>query len=356
MKIFLSRYFLFVLPLILLSLLETFVLPPSFFTFRSWEALTFTTITPHLCNFYPNFKLVMKEEGDLGYNTNKTLIKNTIWQTDKIGNRNDTFYSDPDILLIGDSFIAGSSLSQSETISNKIALKLGYKAKVYNIAPGTLRDFDMLYKKGIIKKPKILIYSIGERNIPPIFDPYKLSNRWLENIINSFCLDGWNVNIDRMTRFYSFERLKSIIQRKAGKGRQSPIDSTMLFRKDVHLHATEDLNKTLSIISSYKKYCESNNISFLFLPIPDKQTVYYDLVPLAHQPDYLVKLDTLLKQNGIPAINVLNLYIKERAINNPVLYQYDDNHWNVKAVEIVTDEIIKYLKTTKYYQTASSGH
>ena len=314
----------------------------------------FTNKIPHLGSFYPNFKLVMKEEGDLAHNSNKALVKNTFWQTDKIGYRNDNFFYDPDILLIGDSFIVGSGLNQSETITNKISKKLGNKVKVYNMAPSSLRKFDILYQKGIIKKPRIIIYSIAERNIPETFISYKQLNRWnriIENMI-VFCTNDLNIKFDRMIRFYSVEWLKSRIQGNKGHVVVSPVDSDMFFLYGKHRlsHSLQDLKKTLASIISYKEYCESNNIDFLFLPMPDKETVYYDFVPLDSQPDYLLKLDSLLKENGISTINTIKLYNKERTNNNILLYHYDDTHWNPRAVEIVADEIIKYIDTTNMSQ------
>jgi len=48
------------------------------------------------------------------------LYKRENWITDKLGYRNDTFVQEADILFIGDSFIAGSGLSQDQTISSKV--------------------------------------------------------------------------------------------------------------------------------------------------------------------------------------------------------------------------------------------
>ncbi len=358
MRNFLCKLLAFFIPILMISIFEAFILPPNLFTFRSWEALSFT-IVPSLIaqsSFYPNFTLTMKEEGDLADHTKKSFAKKTIWITDQLGYRNDKFINDPDILLIGDSFFAGSGLSQSETITNKLSSKLRNKASVYSIATGSLNEFDVLYRNGVIKKPKLIIFESAERNnicFSPFSRPGSIKEKVfiLKRQIPSYIHDIL-IKADRMLRFYSIRwimsRDKSL---NAGLIRPniSPIDPKMIFLKgkSVTFHSDKELKESFNSIMSYKKYCDSLGVDFLFVSMPDKETVYFDLVPLDTQPDYLFKLDSLLNINGVSTINTLGIYNKERQGKNILLYHYDDTHWNSTATELIANEIINKEQLTE---------
>ena len=104
------------------------------------------------------------------------------------------------------------------------------------------------------------------------------------------------------------------------------------------------LKSTSKALISYKKYCDSQKIDFLFLPMPNKETVYFDLVPLSEQPDYLFRLDSILCNAKVNIINILPLYNLERR-KGSLLYHPDDSHWNGYATQLVAKEIKDYLDT-----------
>lgn len=336
----------------MIPILEAFVFPPDLFTLRSWEALSFSIVPSLIAQspFYPDFTLTMKEEGDLAHHTKKSVVKKTTWITDQLGYRNDKFINDPDILLIGDSFFAGSGLSQSETITNKLSVKLRNKARVYSIATGSLNDFDFLYRNGIIKKPKLIIFESVERDnicFSPIPQPGSLKEKVLilKRQLPS-CINDILIIADRMLRFYSIRWIMSrdnSLTDGLTLPNISPIDPKMIFYqgKSVTFHSDKELKESFNSIMSYKKYCDSIGVNFLFIPMPDKETVYFDLVPLDTQPGYLFKLDSLLNKNGVSTINTLGIYNKERQGKNNLLYHYDDTHWNSTATELIANEIIK---------------
>ena len=85
-------------------------------------------------------------------------------------------------------------------------------------------------------------------------------------------------------------------------------------------------------------------IDFLFLPMPDKETVYFELVPFIKQPNYLFKLDSILTNSNVATINTLKIYNEFRKENKSLLYHFDDTHWNSNATEIIANEITKIQK------------
>lgn len=349
MKHFLKKFVLFTSPIFLFWIAEAFILPPNFFTYRLWESLLYSSQIPRVGPFYPNTTLDMTEQGDLGHHTANAVDKKVVWKTDEWGFRNDRFIANPDMLIIGDSFVAGTGLSQDETLTARLAAFTGGRLRIYNMAPSTLEDMIYLIDNGIIHKPKLLIFSMVERNVPkPV--PGHLSRPFDINTVSYnvkrklYGLTGFDAFYDRLTRFYNVRWAQARINHQQGLGLVSPIDHHMLFLQGKKSVAKADarLKSTSNALVSYKKYCDSQKIDFLFLPMPNKETVYYDLVPLSRQPDYLVRLDSILGKAGIATINLLPLYNYERQ-KGSLLYHPDDSHWNAYATRLVANEIANYL-------------
>lgn len=342
------KFGLFILPIIIIPIIETFFLPVNFFNYRTWEALAFMNKNYKSEGpFYPNYQIEIDEEGDLAFHTPQAILKKTKWITDEIGYRNNQFIQNPDILLIGDSFFAGSSLDQSETLNNQLHSKFDSTVSIYTMAPASFKDFYSLYNRNIIHKPKTIIYSIVERNTPEIFD---ISNQIKQthntiNIKQSSFVSSIKSYSDRFTRLYFKEWLFAKIQNKKGPGVSSNINPSMFFMKGTESNNKNevDLINTIKAIKSYKLFCDNNDIEFIFIPMPNKETVYYDLVPFEEQPNYLFKLDSAMQVNGIKTINPLKIYNEERNNSTELLYRLDDTHWTRKAVDCITKEIVPLL-------------
>jgi len=348
MKIFLKKLIFFIfIPTIIWGIIEAF-LPITFFTHRHFEAISFQTRVPTHTYMYPNISSSMNAVGDMCHHTENEIIKQEVWQTDKLGFRNDKFIEEADILFIGDSFIEGSSLSQEEIVSNKVNKKLRGK-KVYNMAPSSLSEFDYYLKSGTIKKPKIIIFSIVERNVPTLFMPYiqKKNNTIKNTIIEVLSFSNMNVYIDKMLKQYSIKWIQARINGSKGNGIQSKINPRMFFLNGINQeYNNTNLAATRDILLSYKKYCDALGIEFLFLPMPNKETVYFDLVPFEKQSNYLFLLDSMLKKSNINTINSLKIYNDYRKSNSNLLYHFDDTHWNSNGVELITKAIVDKINTT----------
>jgi len=331
----------FAIPLAIIGIAEAFVLPPNFFTHRSWEALIYKNPVPHMGAFYPNMHTTMSEQGDLGFNTRYGVTKQQVqWITDQLGFRNDSFIEDPDVLFIGDSFIAGIALSQEETISNRLAAALDKKVKVYNMAPSSFANFNFFYKSNIVKKPRIIIFSCVERSMPSLLTVEQEGNdrrlKYLRSINKTFSFNGVNSYIDRLFAFNTLKWAAAKINHRAGRGYQSPADSSVIFLegKTAKRFGRVEANAVAATILSYKRYCDTLGIQFIFMPMPNKETVYYNLVPFAEQPSFLFQLDSILHQSGVATINTLGIYNRT---NNAscTLYTKDDTHWNENATKII---------------------
>lgn len=143
MKKFLLKLFFFSLPIVAFvgfSAYQILIRPIDANTFRSWEALSVYEKTPILSGpFYPNVHLTKIEFGDLSGLTHNPVPKNVEWYTDQYGYRGKNIKGKYNIVIIGDSAIAGSGLTQSDMFSEIIANKLNIS--VYAYAPKNFNEF-----------------------------------------------------------------------------------------------------------------------------------------------------------------------------------------------------------------------
>ncbi|MGM0407677.1 MAG: alginate O-acetyltransferase AlgX-related protein [Bacteroidota bacterium] len=351
MKRFILKILIFALPVLGWFIIEAF-LPSHTFTYRPWEALMFQTPLNVGRTFHPNSEVKMKSEGELGHHTRHAVLKDEYWRTDSIGNRNDSFIKSPDVLIIGDSFIAGIAITQDSTITNQLQHELGNDMTVYNISPDHFYELDSYLKNKIIEAPQTVIYSIVERFEPR---PLRYSNnipapdasvktKIKDALKEDPMLVKMSILLDKSLRQYS----KSWVQARISGIKPDSIPgiegSNMFFLHGENQTYNEDnLQQVTNTILTYKAYCDSIGSNFIFLPMPNKETVYYDYVPFPRQPDYLLKLDSLLKEKDIQSINTLKLYNDYRQTHSSLLYHLDDTHWTPRAIRLVAKELAKTI-------------
>lgn len=342
MKKFIYTLILFSLPIFIYFTLNFLLINK--IAYRPYEAISFYKSIPYLGNFYPNSIIDMISVGDLCHHTDHAVQKKEFWKTDRLGFRNYTLVEQPDILFIGDSFFAGTGLTQSNTIDNSVKQSLDNKITVYNMAPASLSKFDFFLKNRIINKPKLVVFSNSERyNIEEF---YKIDLNLDQNQLRKKIQKSSGVVIiDKLKRFYLFRFLLARTLGSSGSGIAGGNNNDMYFFKGKKVpkkNMMEALKNAEKIIS-YRNYCDSLGCGFLYVPMPNKESVYYDFIPLNKQPDYLFKLDSILKEANVSTINTLEIYNNYRKTNSDLLYHLDDTHWNSKATDLVSKEIaIKY--------------
>lgn len=355
MKKFAFNILVFIIPVLCWFTIEG-LLPTNTFTIRPWESLDFQTRFDLGRNFYPNNKLQMESVGELAHHTKYAIHINETWITDKFGNRNDSFIEDPDILLIGDSNVVCEGVTQDSTFSNQLKSELGNQFKVYNIASSPFAIIDYYLKVKFIKKPQMIIYIRSERYVPRPLLEYSetnsLKSELKTTLINNSTFSDLCIFMDKSLRQYSIKWLKARILDKKGLGKPGIKGSNMWFLDTEYLknekHLVYELNDVYKIsdnILSYKDYCDSLNIEFIYVPIANKSSVYYDFVPLEQQPDdHLFLLDSILVANNVNTVNTLKLFNVYRERNTDLLYQLDDPHMNSNGINIVSRELAKIIK------------
>lgn len=323
-------------------------LPLSTFTFRPYEALLYTHSGIGM-PFYPDNRLRMNSVGDLCSGTRNSIKKDELWITDALGFRNDQLITDPDVVLIGDSFVLGSGLTQDSTITNLLTKKFNNTLKFYNLAPASLAEFNALYQNKTLRKPSLMIFSMGEIDEFAVnYDKtrnYKLyKNTKISELKN------------KATRLYSINFIMSRIFNRRVHGIPGDTNSKMFFLSGKNLYSNlVEIKMAVETIQVYKDYCDSLGIDFIFLPIPSKESVYYEDVTLSQQPDYIFNLIKELKSRNITAINSLEVFNEFRKENNKLLYHIDDTHWNSLGINLIANKVVEEIESNPQYAVISKN-
>jgi hypothetical protein len=122
-------------PILAFFALDAFVLPVNTFTFREWEAVTFSGSNDPNYAFYPNMTITQKEYGDKYRYSTYIQPRTTTWVVDSLGYRNREAYDTGKhycFVTIGDSNTIGSSFDQHEMLAELLERKSGCRS--YNAA------------------------------------------------------------------------------------------------------------------------------------------------------------------------------------------------------------------------------
>lgn len=180
-------------PLVIWQMVELFVLPIDFFTFRFWEAVSTNRVFLLPGPFYPNIHLEKYSAGNRApRGPRKKLIR---FQSDKYGLRNplrnDKTY---EIVVIGDSNFVGSYTDEPDTI--RAQLELRCNCDVYSHASGLWTNIISYLEDGRFKlnPPKYVVFEFRPGDIKAgnmqIFRPCAGSPYPSRTLIARMCNSG----------------------------------------------------------------------------------------------------------------------------------------------------------------------
>ncbi|MEJ8757039.1 hypothetical protein WG947_08535 [Pontibacter sp. H259] len=345
-KKLLGKVILLVSPFIAWPLIEATVLPIDFFTFRIWEAISVNTMRVMSGPFYPNQHMLMEEEGELAPHTPFATKRKVEWFTDEFGYRNrDTKC---DVLLIGDSNITGSKLSQEETLAEVLEQQLN--KEVYSFAPATINRF-LAADRFKQDAPELVIVSSIERRIPtlPPVGDNTLGSRFRNmtgNAINaSPALTYLAITADRISKLGLYHRLQANIERSFGKKEYIAYNNEFFLEGDTanRAYTDEEIMQIADVLEGYKHAVEERGIQFIFMPIPNKENIYYKLLPSRKKPDFLPRLIAELRKREVLVVDMQGTFEQLYEKENIKLFPVDDAHWNGIAVKVASQHVLQSI-------------
>jgi len=361
MKKFVLKSVLFLIPFLAAIGIELFVLPIDFFTFRVWEALVirkYYNILPG--QFYPNMEVTKMEEGDLAHHTKFAYKRKAKWITDRYGYRKQNSNRvKNEVVVIGDSNIAGSGLTQEDILSEVLERKL--KVGVYPLSPGGIDTFlwEMRFRND---PPGIVIFASVERFIFYL-PPFKISSnevstgfkqqiremwyRFKNQMRQNWLIQCIGVNLDRIYKANMLQYMRASL-RRIGSPHSEAIPSNSVSSKygpvlffqgaDSNKDVPKDqFDKAVQVIKTYDQLVRSKGIHFIFLPIPEKENIYHEGLH-TKKPVFLEQLISKLKNLGIETVDTQTAF-DDAFQKGVLLYDTDGTHWNENAVKIAADLI-----------------
>jgi alginate O-acetyltransferase complex protein AlgJ len=350
---------LFFSPFLMALGLESFVLPIDFFTFRLNEALVirkFRSLLPG--RFYPNMNLTKEEEGDLGHHTRYSLRRTVQWITDSYGYRKQG--SDRlkyEVVIVGQSETFGAALTQREMLSEVLEDQLNLA--VYPFAPAGMDSF-LKERRFLLHPPKIVIVSSMEWSIFYLPTPripsvkkgglYETPRDIVRRMKQYRPIQSFSVFLDRLYKMSMVRYLKASMRRRFSDREKlvsNGVDSrfgSILFLQGAEANRDvpeQKLNQAIQTINAYNDLLKSRGIRFIFLPIPNKETIFYECLG-TQRPVFLKQLVARLKQLGVETVDTQEAFEKAFQQDSVLLYYKDDTHWNANGVKIAAD-LIKNL-------------
>lgn len=355
--------------ILILNVIELFVLPINAFTFRPWEALVverFHSVLPG--PFYPNMELTMIAEGGLGHHTEYAVGKKVKWITDRYGyrkrNENVDIY---EIVVIGDSHVAGAALTQDDMYSEQ--LERSTRFKVYPLAPASINTFlnSSRFKNN---PPDIVIFEIGEHKITRLPDVQVIENDaggriGIKSAVEIFFRKNQRLAVlcDRiskriMLRYFvktissPKKRLplvfKSFFPRYSKMARRQKQPKILFLETNVCNNISQKkIDEVVQRIKRYKEALNERGIRFIFFPMPEKENIYWKKFALKKEPVFLQRLIHRLKKEEVEVIDVEMTFKKASEENGVLFYHTDDTHWNAAGVGLAVEVTKKLLKTKK---------
>ncbi len=105
------------------------------------------------------------------------------------------------------------------------------------------------------------------------------------------------------------------------------------------------LEATAEIYRSYRDACQKQGIRFIFMPIPNKENIYYEMLPNKTKPVFLEKLFDRLRQKGVEVLDLQKVY-EDFRVQHPeiLLFDPEEAHWNAAAVRLAAEAVKKHLE------------
>jgi len=345
------------------------ILPIDAYYFRPWEYMTGSNRfgLPRT-----NESVTMKSYGDLsnmlGVRSYRKyrIVTSTV---DSRGHRNSpiTQHDNPDIVIIGNSFMYGAGTTDDETFASQLQKRLPSK-KVTAEVPVNISDF-LRDERYIADPPPLVIWGRAERNTTIhdselqkvladtscfqdttefeqfVADAKAIVKRAIKDVAEYVRLSIIRRNSQQL---YQELRFRITGEHEPGAILAEGSDEIIFYAKSIRLVSQDaearGLEDVARAVAHVQSCLEHRGTDLVFLTIPDKPHMYPTFLPeeyrASHDVDPLDTLHALLTEKGVVAVPLWPAF-RDHALQGEDLYWPDDTHWNGEGIRIAVDELIK---------------
>ncbi|MFH1033954.1 MAG: hypothetical protein V1806_05550 [Pseudomonadota bacterium] len=238
------------------------------------------------------------------------------------------------VVVVGDSTIFGSGLSDDETLPWLLARELG--VPIFN---GARTTFDNALANPRLARVRLVIEGRTEAALGGLevreglgdgtYTPLRQGDL---GVLHSapLALYFWPARLLR-----DIERVgHDVGYLRKHRDRMEP----RLFKR--HRYKPADLERAVKVVQATQRLLQARGITYVFLPVPSAQTLYAaDVDPFTRV--FISRLTQRLRQEGI---HTLDLTVPFQAHKGQGLFLNTDTHWNGKGSRLAARELATYLR------------
>lgn len=350
---------LFLAPVAGVLVLELAVWPADLFTFRIQEALQVRHLGALLPGpFYPNQHLEKIESGDLGHGTPHAQPRHSVWRTDRHGYRNTPeACAEYPVVLVGDSNVYGGALTQDATLAE--VFRQQFDTCAYAFAPAKVDEFLQAYPT-VNALPRTVVFFQMERGLtflpeeelgrPPLTE----ASRFWRRVRESSALQPIATLLDRLTdplvyRFLQVHGFPATVQRVLS-GRVADAEGAenkmLFFSGDPNETATplSLVPQLVAVAQQERDRVRALGMRFLFVPVPDKETIYREALGTSREARFLPALLTALREHGVETVDLATPFRQAVRDEHRTLHFRDDTHWNAEGVQLAASLVNRAIR------------
>ena len=240
------------------------------------------------------------------------------------------------VLVYGDSTIFGAGLSDSETLSWRLAEITGMP--VFN---GARSSLSISLAHPALGQVETVIDAITERNVYPRI----LKKRGIPEPAAYQPIASKDQTMTQAAGAIPPQRysLPSILlktaERLAGDFKTWRNGGEEPYRFKRHRMRPEELDETVALIAARSRAITARGLRYVFLPVPAKQTLYANDVD-DYSRDFIPTLVARLRAEGVEAVDLATPFQEHKG--EGLFFPYD-THWNAKGTALAAKVMAEQL-------------
>ncbi|MBW2542915.1 MAG: hypothetical protein JRF15_12580 [Deltaproteobacteria bacterium] len=330
--------------------------------FRVWESIR----DDETQRFAANQQIAMQEIGDLGrlsWVRSLQVPREVVFTTDRWGLRNPIEIEHPRVVVLGDSYVAGSSVTDRETLT--VAMSRELREPIYNFAVQSV-DVPALFLRDprfAENPPEIVIWAPVARQIRPRPLAFPALGEDSPSAFESAlfairrageALEGFEGRLNRDNGLTHWARYLYNELQHRWFGNPNLIDTPEgrflalgLEDQGLTVSAEErEVETVIAMVQAFSTFLAEHRVHLIYCPIPESGTIYPEFFPEEARealalPSFLDRLIDGSRARGVQVVDLRPIF---RANKFPYLYQPDDSHWNPRGIQLAASALAEAVR------------